>query len=131
MPLPTQAQYEANELATARRDEERINREPLQDRKEYQANFLDSMANEPNTVAERVGWLINGSYGYGQMLLAKQIVASPRMNRVAALCQMTGVFEWRCPAAMGVAAWKKLTKTQQRTLNDAIEAVIAEAEKEM
>ena len=129
MPLPTQAQYEQNELAVARRDEERINSAPLAERKECQANFLDAMATDPALVAERIGWVLNGSYGHGQMLMAEQILASPRMNRVAALSQLVCVFEWRCPRVMGVAAWKKLTKTQQRDLESAIETVIAEAEK--
>lgn len=129
MPLPTQAQYEANELAMARRDEERINAETLQDRKECQSNFLDAMATDPALIAERIGWLIDGNYGYGPMLLARRIVASPRSNRAAGLSQLICVFEWRCPRAMGVAAWKKLSKAQQHALDAAIETVIAEAEK--
>ena len=139
MPLPTQAQYEANELAMARRDEERINAEPLRDRKECQANFLDAMATDPALVAgqsiaaagsrERIAWLIDGNYGYGPMVLAKRIVASPRSNRVAGLSQLVSVFEWRCPRVMGIAAWKKLTASQKRALESAIETVISEAEK--
>ena len=129
MPLPTQAQYEANELAMARRDEERINAEPLRDRKECQANFLDAMSTDPALVAERIAWLIDGNYGYGPMVLAKRIVASPRSNRVAGLSQLVCVYEWRCPRVMGVAAWKKLTKSQKHALESAIETVIAEAEK--
>jgi hypothetical protein len=129
MPIPTQAQYEQNELSLAVRDEELINQAPLSERKECQANFLEAMATDPAVVAERIGWMLDGNYGYGQMLMAKRIVASPRMNRVAALSQLACVFEWRCPRAMGVAAWKKLTKTQQRDLESAIETVIAAAEK--
>jgi hypothetical protein len=129
MPLPTQAQYEQNELAIAYRDEERINHEPLRDRKECQSNFLEAMATDPALIAERIGWVINGSYGYGPMLLAKRLIASPHSNRVAGLNLLVGVFEWRCPRAMGVAAWKKLTKTQQHDLDSAIETVISEAEK--
>ena len=129
MPLPTQAQYETNELAMVRRDEEGINAAPLLERKENQERFLDAMTIDPALVAERIGWLIDGSYGYGPMLLAKRIMASPRMNRVAGLSQLVCVFEWRCPRAMGIAAWKKLTKSQKADLETAIETVIAEAEK--
>ena len=129
MPLPTQAQYEANELADARRKEEYVNRESLRDRKESQAHFHDLMAHDPALVAERIGWMVDGNYGFGPMLLAKQIVASPRMNRVAALTQLVGVFEWSCPRVMSVATWKKLTKSQQRALESAIETVISAAEK--
>ena len=127
--IPTQAQYEHNELAIAYRDEERINHEPLRDRKECQASFLEAMATDPAVIAERIGWLIDGNYGYGPMVLAKRIVASPRSNRVAGLSQLVCVYEWRCPRVMGVAAWKKLTKSQKHALESAIETVIAEAEK--
>ena len=129
MPLPTQAQYEANELAIARRDEERINSEPLEDRKECQASYLEAMRSDPALVAERIAWLIYGNYGKGPQLLAERIVASPRSNRVAGLSQLACVFEWRCPRAMGVAAWKKLTASQKQSLESAIEMVISEAEK--
>lgn len=129
MPLPTPTQYDANELTMARRDEERINAEPLADRKECQAAFLNAMATDPALIAERIGWLIDGNYGYGPMLLAKRIVTSPRMNRVAGLSQLICVFEWRCPRTMGMAAWKMLTKSQKADLETAIETVIAEAEK--
>lgn len=129
MPLPTQAQYESNELAMARRDEEGINAAPLLERKENQERFLDAMTIDPALVAERIGWLIDGNYGYGPMLLAKRIVTSPRMNRVAALSQLICVFEWRCPRIMGVAAWKKLAVSQKAALKEAIDTVIAEAEK--
>ena len=124
MSVPTQAQYEANELEIARRDEDRINREPLRDRKECQSSYLEAMRTDPATVAERIAWLIEGNYGKGPQLLAARIVANPRLNRVAGLAQLVGVYEWRCPRVMGRTAWKRLTKSQQATLASVIEVVI-------
>jgi hypothetical protein len=124
MSSPTQAQYEANELAIATRDENRINAEPLADRKEAQATFLEAMATEPKIVAERIEWLLEGNYGHGQMLMAQR--ATKRMNRAALWTQLVAVFEWRCPRNLASAAWQKLSGTQQARLQRLVEKVIAE-----
>jgi hypothetical protein len=130
MPIPSQAEYESNERHQAYADEQRVERAPLHVRKEAQAAFLDAMATDPATVAERISWIVAGSYGYGQMQMAKQVIASPRTNREAALTQLAAVFEWQCPRRMAIDAWKKLTAPQKKTLSAAIAVVIAEAEAE-
>lgn len=88
------------------------------------------MRDRPDVVAERVGWLLDGNYGYGQMMMAKQVLGSPRMNRSAALTQMVAAYEWSSPSAMSRAAWKKLTKGQQAALEKAVQAAIRSAERE-
>ncbi len=124
MPIPSQAEYESNERLRAIRDESRIAKAPLADRKEAQAAFYEAMATDPAIVAERISWLIDGNYGYGQMQMAKQVVGSPRMNREAALTQLVAVFEWQCPRRMAIDAWKKLTGPQKKALSAAIAVVI-------
>jgi hypothetical protein len=130
MSMPSQQEYEQNELRAARRHEQQIDAAPLSDRKDAQREFLEAMRDNPAVVGERIGWLIDGNYGYGAMLKAKQIVASPRMNRRAALVQSIAVFEWMCPRRMAVDARKKLTPQQKKLLDDVVDVVIAEAEKE-
>ena len=127
---PGQAEYERREHTEAQRRLTEIRRQPLSDRKEAQGKFLEAMRDDPELVAERVGWLLNGSYGYGSQLMAKQVLANPRMNRSAALTQMIGAFEWMAPGDMVSAAWKKLTKSQQAALEKAVQAVIRRAETE-
>lgn len=124
MPIPSQAEYETNERMRAFRDEQYIEKAPLTDRKEGQANFYHAMSTDPAVVAERISWLIAGNYGYGQMQMAKQVVGSPRMNREAALTQLVAVFEWQCPRRMAIDAWKKLTGPQKKALSAAIAVVI-------
>ena len=87
------------------------------------------MATDPATVAERISWLIDGNYGYGQMQMARQVVASPRTNREAALTQLVAVYEWQCPRRMSVEAWKKLSTAQKKALSAAVAVVISEAER--
>ena len=123
-------EYESNELRRARVDEQHIDQAPLSERKEAREAFHRDMAAAPEIVAERIGWMLDGNYGYGQMLMAKQILAAKRMNREAALTQLISVFEWQCPRRMGVEAWKTLTPAQKKSLSAAVAVVIAEAEKQ-
>jgi len=115
-------QDQDQELAMAARDEREINNQSLEERKEAQENFLDVMRNDPEAVAERIGWLLEGNYGEGQMLMARN--TTKRMNRPSIFTQLVAVFEWRCPRNMAVAAWKKLSKAKQNRLQSAIEVAI-------
>ena len=90
--------------------------------------FHEAMAEDPATVAERISWMLDGNYGYGQMVMAKEAVAAKRMNREALLTQMVGVFEWQCPRDMSRAAWTKLTPAQKKALSAAVAVVIKHAE---
>ena len=126
--LPSQSEYERNELAEANHKLREVDRAPLAERKEAAAEFLAAMRDHPAVVAERIGWLLDGTYGYGSMLMAKRVLGSPRMNRPAALTHMIGAFEWSTPGAMAIAGWKKLTKAQQVALDKAVLATIKSAE---
>ena len=128
--IPSQYEYELREATEARSRLAKLQRQPLADRKEAQASFFEAMRDQPELVAERVGWLLDGNYGYGEMILAKRILKSPRMNRSAALTQMIGAFEWMSPEDMVRAAWKKLTKSQQAALEKAVQATLRSAETE-
>jgi hypothetical protein len=127
--IPSQAEYEANERRMASRRVREVEGAPLGERKEAAVEFLDCMKNSPGLVAERIEWMLAGKYGYGVMLLAKEILGNPRMNRLAALTHMIAVHEWMCPQAMAIAAWKKLSSTEKARLDKAIEAVIRRAER--
>lgn len=128
--IPSQSEYERRELAEANRRLDELRRAPLAERKEAQASFLEAMRDHPDLVAERIGWLLDGNYGYGPMLLAKRVLGSPRMNRSAALTQMIGAFEWMSNQDMNREAWKKLTKSQQIALEKAVQEAIRSAESE-
>lgn len=124
---PSQADYERRERSEAQQKLREVEKAPLAERKEAAAEFLVAMRDHPGLVAERIGWLLDGNYGYGSMLMAKQVLGSPRMNRSAALTHMIAAFEWSTPGAMAIAGWKKLTKSQQAALDKAVEAVIRDA----
>jgi hypothetical protein len=120
----SQQEYERRERSEAQQRLAEIRRQPLSDRKEAQGKFLEAMRDDPELVAERLGWLLGGSYGYGAMLMAKQVLKSPRMNRAAALTQMIGAFEWMTPEDMVRAAWKKLSAGEKAALETAVQGAI-------
>jgi len=128
MPTPSQREYEQREITLAHRQIDEVNHAPLADRKEAQMAFFEAMRDAPGVVGERVGWLLDGNYGYGSMMLAKRILERPRMNRVAALTQMVGVFEWQSPEVMTRAAWKRLTAGEKHALAQHVQGAIADAE---
>ena len=128
--LPSNAEYERRELDEAHQKLHTVEKAPLAHRKEAAAEFLAAMRDIPEVVGERVGWLLDGNYGYGPMLLAKRVLGNTRMNRLAALTHMIGAFEWSTPSAMAIAGWKKLTKSQQAALDRAVGAAIKSAESE-
>lgn len=122
--------YQQRELQVSLSEEKEVNNAPLSERQAARTEFLEALK-DPALVAERVGWMIDGNYGEGTMLYAKRTIASPRMNRRAALVHMVAVHEWRCPSNFAVDAWKKLTAAEKKELDRALDIVIEAAEAEM
>lgn len=129
-PINHSSEYDYRSLNEEFSHRQKIEKAPLSDRKEACSEFAEALK-DPALIGERIGWLIDGNYGRGEMLKAKQIIASPRMNRRAALTLLIGVYEWQCPGDMGVRAWKKLTASEKKNLDAAVDIVIEAAEKEM
>jgi hypothetical protein len=128
--MASQHEYEQREIREAHAQQRAVSKAPLAERKEAQHEFFEAMRDRPRIVGERIGWLLDGNYGYGSMLLAKKILHSPRMNRIAALTQMVGVFEWQCPEDMTRAAWKRLSPGEKHELARAVEHAIESAERD-
>jgi len=118
---------EAQEFQSTLRE---VDRAPLAERKEACAEFLEAMRHSPDLVAERIGWLLDGNYGYGSMQAAKRVIkGSSRMNKAAQLTHMVAALEWRCPARMAAQAWKALSSSEKKALDRAVGAEIKAAER--
>jgi hypothetical protein len=122
-------EYEMREAQEFQRQLRDVEKAPLADRKEAAKAWGQSLTDHgrddhPSVVAERIGWLLDGNYGYGAMQAARRIADNSRMNRVAALSIMIAALEWMCPGKMAVAAWKKLSAPQKAKLEKAIKAEI-------
>jgi len=120
--IPSFDEYKQNEVRKFRAEYERIQKEP-----EVGANgaqFYVDCVKDPELVAERIGWLLNGTYGFAEQYTAGQILNNKRMNQVAALSQMIAVIEWQTSTARAREEWKNLTKDEQKKLDSLIRAEI-------
>lgn len=102
-----------------------VQKSPLEDRKQAAQEFGEAMR-DPALVGERIGWLLDGNYGFEEMMAASRVLGqSARANKVASLTHMIGVLEWQCPPDRAVAEWKKLTKAEKDALDRAVKKEIA------
>jgi len=121
--IPTNAQYHAGEMKRHANHIARIERAPLADRQAARADFARTLADTDAAVA-RLGFLFLGNYGYGAMMAARDILARPRMNRIAALSQLVAAYEDSCPANFARDAYMALSLEQQRAIDAAFAAAI-------
>ena len=122
--------YEERELMLFRKQMEETEKLPLAERKANAVEWYNDLLNDHMTVAQRVGWLLNGSYGKGSFDSACRVISSPRMNQVAWCAITIANLEWRCPAKFAIQAWKKLPVEKRYLVNEAIRQEIADAKRE-
>jgi hypothetical protein len=118
--IPSQAEYEARELNRARKHYNDIQFAPLQARKDGRRAWREALQDK-ELIAERVSWLMNGSYGFGEMMMAKQATAS-RGNNVARMAHLIAGLEWQCPTCWAGDEWNKLPLVQRNAVNAAIQS---------
>lgn len=87
-----QATYESRERHALMVQLCSVENAPLADRQTAREDWRTACINWPDTIGERVGWLLDGCYGKGSYDSARAIADNTRMNRVAALGQMTHVW---------------------------------------
>ena len=124
-----QKTYEEHEARILGKQLIGVEEAPLGERKEARQAWREALET-PGLVAERMRWLINGSYGFGAYRMAGRILAHPRSNRVAALSILVAGMEWQCPGAFARAAWKTLPEGRKNALKAELQAVIRDADTE-
>jgi len=117
--IPTKQEYEMHEAGLFQKDLKEVEKRSLAARRAAAMNFADDLAHDPALVAERIGWLVDGHYGYGSYKAAHRVL-SGRGNKEAWLVQTIGALEWQVPPRMTVQIWKKLTLSQKSALHKAI-----------
>lgn len=90
------------------------------ERAESAAEWLQACRETPGIVSARVLWLLQGCYGHGSYLAAREVIANRKMNRAAWLGQAIAALEWKTTPAAARRAWHKLTPAEQTRLTDAI-----------
>lgn len=129
MSIPTQAEYEQREASDLWRKLNEIEHAPLSERKENAKTFAETLINDPALVAERIGWLLGGSYGYGAYVKARSVFTF-RGNKNAVLLTLVAALEWGVTARDTAKLYKSLTQTQQDDLNARIAKEIQDAQQE-
>jgi len=127
MAIPSEAEYLRRERASFIKQLNEVEKAPLAERKEDTASFAEALKKDPELVVERLGWLLNGSYGKGSYDAAHEVIRRPRGNHGAWLVQVIGALEWRAPQKGVIAAWKKLTAKEQAHLKRLIDKEVKEA----
>lgn len=112
-------QYHNQQIRYHGRMISKIDAQPLQSRKEAQADVLELMV-EPEEVAIRLTWMLDGNYGYAEQYRLMDIRNNKRCNRSAQAMQLLAYSECQCPQRHTIAAWNQLTKEQQSALELAI-----------
>ena len=121
----TQKQYHDNEMLLLSRQIRNAEAAPLADRKEARADAAE-MLRQPAVVGERIGWLLNGSYGYGAMIEAQRIQGIKRGNRSAQIVQLLAVLDHGCPARFTAEAWHGLNDGEKAALEAAVVDALVE-----
>ncbi len=125
--LQNDAEYDRRSRTEAYNESVRTQNEwrkmSLVEKRDEEQKLLDAMR-DPELIAERAEWLIDGSYGRGHYLNARDVIGKKRMNREAWMMTTLGEVEWRVPRDVVVRLWKKLTPAEQQRLNRALLKVI-------
>ena len=108
--------YHRQELVALSRQIAQCAAASLNDRKEAEQDAFELMCN-PGIVAERLEWLIDGNYGYGAMVRAREIAKAKRGNRAAQAMQLLAALECGCPQGHAIKAWKRLSREQREALD--------------
>ena len=115
-------EYIEREMKIMSKDAAKIEALPMVERRESYQIFSADMAAFPQIIAERIGWLLNGSYGFGQMILAQRALDS--RNPKAHLFRLIAIFEWRTGKSYAAKAWRMASEATKEALNKAIDAEI-------
>lgn len=111
--------YEQNERRILAYKLAAIDQQSLSDRKAARSYVHDGMLDAAH-IANRINWVLNGDYGYSEMLSMKRIKEATRGNRAAQAVQLYCALEYGCPAKFVIGAWKLLSVEKQTALNDAV-----------
>jgi hypothetical protein len=117
--MESDAQYHNAELVLLASQVAKVASQPLADRKAAEDDCYQVMQN-PAIVAERIGWCLDGNYGYGAMVQMRRIAFARRGNRPAQAMQLIAALEWACPQGHCIKAWKRLTREEREALDYSI-----------
>ena len=124
-------EYHDREMKRLFKRIEDIEKAPLSERREGREDYLRGLRDNPDIIAERVTWILNGAYGYAEQFRAKYILENcKRKSAVVQLAYLVAAFDDSCPQVFAAQAFKKLMPEQQEKINNLIAQEVEDWEKE-
>ena len=125
--MMTDAEYHDHELRRAYAEGVKKGKEfralPRFER-EHEVGYLVEHITEGNFI-QMMGWILEGSFGYGVQWHAERTIKSDgRNNKRAQLFYLTALHAFSVPYYYANKAWKQLTEAQRETLNGLIDQEI-------
>lgn len=90
--------------------------------------FRDDCLERTELVLERIEWLLDGNYGYDEMISITNVLERPRMNHNAIIFQAIAKYEWRLNQAQANKVYNTLNQETQDKLNTGITEMLPETE---
>jgi len=114
-------EYILNELRLLNNQINELSKLSKSEKQENKQNLLETWIKYPEVFADRIGWILNGTYGYGAMYRAIQLADNKRCNRIAGLSIILSAIEYGVTSDNSIKAWKTLSKEQQEKLASLIQ----------
>ena len=124
-------EYETQERDIFMADLARAETGTREEKREAYNSLLNDIREDPKFVIDRLGWMLNGSYGSGAYKAVWDVINNPRMNREAWLFRWFAALEYLCPDRLARKVWNELTPDQQKEINRLIGEEIEYYRKEM
>lgn len=115
----TQAEYENQERGRAWKLFTEIEKSSQWERKEGYKDLLADCLDSPSLISDRINWLLNGSYGQGEMLIAEYAVQNNK-NPNPILFDLIAHFEWSTSNYYCRKVYKSLPQKTKNLLNKLI-----------
>jgi hypothetical protein len=118
-----EAAYQAREKREYARQLRAPNAGTVAEKQESTDRWVEAIGDHPEIIAERVGWLFDGSYGYGSYRAAWALLESdePCTDQVIAIIS---ALEWMVPEAYYLRAMKRVPADQLARLRVLVSRVV-------
>jgi hypothetical protein len=126
MTIPSQAEYEAREAEAFQRQLRNAEQGTLAEKRAYARKWEEAIRTRPDLVAQRIGWLLAGNYGFGSYKAAERALTSPNIHHFVWFTCTIAALEWTTSRAVARAACDDLPAAERARLQRAIEGVLRE-----
>lgn len=120
--IPTEKQYHELEQNKLDKHISWIYSFPQYDKLQNRDILMDLCRSNPDLIAERINWLLLGTYGYAEQYRALNMLKQKRSH--IPLFLFIALLEWHCPDYYARKAYKLLTKMEKMRLDNILQKSI-------